>query len=324
MLGRHVDLRREAGGVRHDRLDRREDVELLVGAEAHHPLLELLGGVEQLALHDDHLRVLVHLAHERGHVDHHSERGDPDDVVAQTLPVPEDALVVAEDLLVLRHPAVDLGVGDGVHREVPRETHAAAVVGDGRLHRLVHDRGEGAAEVHAIGRVGVAQQLERVAVDFFAIRLERAAEHLAGRLGAALVDLRLRLDRQALERAEHLEPRLAVVLVDDRDDLVVACAERLDEVLCHGRIAVVHREVDQDDLAVVPGRHGELVHRESLAEDDLDFGVAVEAQCRGGREHAVHRAHGNHEVEGGESRNGTRRHDDLPRCLHRVSVEKNR
>lgn len=317
VLGVDVDLRGEAGGGGHDRLDRGEKVELRVaGAEGDLEGLAAQRLVEGLALEHDHLRAgLVEAVHEGRHVHLLAGGHDAHDAVAEVDLGVHDLLVVRQDLLVLPHPAGDLRVGGGVGREVARQVHAPRVVRDVGLHGLVHHGGERPAEVHAVGRVGVAQELERVLVDLLAGGVERAAQDLARRLGAVGVGLRLRLDHQVLERAHDLEPVGPVVLVDDRDELVVAVAERRDEAAGHLHVAVVHREVHEHDATPRPGRHGELVHREGLAEHHLDHGVAVEARHGGGRAHPVDRADRDDEVGEGERGDDGLVHDDLNAAL---------
>ncbi len=292
VLERDVDLLGEtAQGVHAGRADAGHEVEVLVGGtEGHEDLLALLRRHEGLALeHHDPGTLAVQTPHEGGHVDGDANRAHAVDPLAEVLPVLHDVVVVRQDGLVLGDPARDGLVGVAVLGEVAREVHAPAVVLDPRLHRLVDQAGEAAVEVHPVRRVRIGHEPEQVVVDLRPGLGERALEHLAGRLGRVVARiLALGLDHEPGEVPEGGEPVLPRVLVDDRDELVVVLPEARDEASGHLRVAVVHREVDQGHRPALPGRHGELVHREGLGEHHLGL-LSDEPQERGRREDPVHR-----------------------------------
>jgi len=269
VLGIDVHFVGESGRRGDDSLDRREQVELLVGSpERDHAHLAPGGLVELLALEDDHLRTsLVEAAHEGRHVHLLAGGHDPHDAVAEIDLGVHDLLVVRQDLLVLRHPALDGRIRLVARGEMPGEVDAPGVVADVALDRLVHKTAEAGREVHAVAGVGRVEQLDRVVVG---IRPDGRLQDRAGGLEIP-GGLALRLDLEAVEGAEHLEPVLAAVLVDDGHDLVARLADAADEVGGHGLVAVVHREVHERHL--LPGRplrDVDLVDRERLRELQAD------------------------------------------------------
>ena len=303
VLERDVDLLGEAAqGVHAGRADGGHEVEVLVGgAEGHEDLLALLRRHEDLALeHHDPGTLAVQTPHEGGHVDGDAHRAHAVDPLAEVLPVLHDVVVVRQDGLVLGDPARDGLVGVAVLGEVAREVHAPAVVLDPRLHRLVDQAGEAAVEVHPVRRVRVGHQPEQVVIDLRPGLGERALEHLAGRLGRVVARvLALGLDHEPLEVPEADEPVLPRVLVDDRDERVPRLAEAVDEPDGHGRVAVVHREVDEGHLSGGPPiAHLDLVHREGLREADLRLVVPDQPQEGGRGQDAVDGADSDDEVGG--------------------------
>lgn len=297
-----VRLLGEAARGSHDRLEAGEEIErFLVRAEGDLAGLATERLAEDLALADHHLgAALVQGRHERGDVDLAADRRDAHDAGAEVELLADDRRVVLEDLGVLDDPALDLGVRLAVEGEVMGQVDAARVVADVRLDRLVHRPTEVGGEVHAIARVGVAQEGEGVVVRDLTRLLQGAAQDLARRLGGVGPGvLRLRLDREPVEVAEHLGPVLPRVLVHDGDERVVAGLEGVDETEGHLGLTVVHREVDEDDTPPAPGRHRELVHGEGLGEDDLGL-LADQPQNRGRGEDAVDAADRHDQIGGGE------------------------
>lgn len=299
MLGVDVHFGGEAGGRGHDRLDRREQVQLLVGGpEGHHGHLAARRLVVLLALqHHDLRATAIEAAHQRRHVHLLAGGHDAHDAVAEVGLRAHDQVVVREDLLVLRHPAADGLVGLAAAREVPGEVDAPVVVRDVRLDRLVHHTAEAGGEIHPVAGVRSVEELDRVVVRLGPDgRLEHRARGLELPGGLAL-----RLDDEAVEVAEHLEPVLAAVLVDHRHDLVARLADALDERGGHRLVAVVHREVHERDL--LPGRplgRVDLVDRERLRELQADVAPSDEAEKGGRGENAIDGTDGEDHRDGAE------------------------